>query len=328
MSTPFSPLLPARPLRLVFMGTPEFAVPALQALLESEDTVVGVVCQPDKPAGRRLDLHAPPVKDSAQAHAVPVFQPQRIRTPAALEHLQGWQPDLIVVAAYGKILPKTILDLPPCGCINIHASLLPKYRGAAPMQWAIAHGETHSGVTIMEVSEELDAGDILFQKSVILKPDETGGSLHDTLAALGAQALVEAITLFKQGKLVATPQDNAAVTYAPLLKKEDGAIDWTHSAVSIERRIRAFHPWPSSYTWLGNKRLKILAAHLSTVEASTVPGTIIDRQDKALTVATGQGSLSLDRVQLEGKKALPIAAFLAGHNLKPGDRLGHHWQSA
>ena len=322
MSISLSLSLPARPLRLVFMGTPEFAVPALQALLEGEDTVVGVVCQPDKPAGRRLDLHAPPVKYCAHAHAVPVFQPQKIRTSEALEHLRGWRPDLIVVAAYGKILPKTILDLPACGCINIHASLLPKYRGAAPMQWAIAQGETHSGVTIMQVSEELDAGDILLQKSVALKPNETGGSLHDTLATLGAQALVEAMALFKQGKLVATPQDKDAVTYAPLLKKEDGEIDWTHSTVSIERRIRAFHPWPSSYTWLGNKRLKILATRLSPVEASAAPGTIIDRQDKVLTVATGQGSLTLDRVQLEGKKAMPIAAFLAGHALKPGDRLG------
>ena len=324
MSTLLPPPSLSRPLRLVFMGTPEFAVPALQALLAGEDTVVGVVCQPDKPAGRRLDLHAPPVKDCARAHAVPVFQPQKIRTPEALEHLQGWQPDLIVVAAYGKILPKTLLDLPACGCINIHASLLPKYRGAAPVQWAIAHGETHSGVTIMQVSEELDAGDILLQKSVALKPDETGGSLHDTLATLSAQALMEAMALFKQGKLVTTPQDKAAVTYAPLLKKEDGEIDWTHSAVSIERRIRAFHPWPSSYTWLGNKRLKILAARLSTGEAPAVPGTIINRQDSTLSVATGQGSLTLDRVQLEGKKALPIAAFLAGHNLKPGDRLGRN----
>ncbi len=314
----------SRPLRLVFMGTPEFAVPALQALLESEDTVVGVVCQPDKPAGRRLDLHAPPVKDCARVHAVPVFQPQNIRTPEALEHLHGWRPDLIVVAAYGKIIPKTMLDLPLCGCINIHASLLPKYRGAAPMQWAIAQGETHSGVTIMQVSEQLDAGDILLQKPVALKPDETGGSLHDTLAALGAQALVEAMALFKQGKLVATPQDQAVVTYAPLLKKEDGEIDWTRSAVNIERRIRAFHPWPSSYTWLGNKRLKILAARLSTVEASAAPGTILNRQDKGLSVATGQGSLILNRVQLEGKKAMSTAAFLAGHNLKPGDRLGRN----
>ena len=324
MSTPLSPTSLSRPLRLVFMGTPEFAVPALQALLESEDTVVGVVCQPDKPAGRRLDLHAPPVKDCARAHAVPVFQPQKIRTPEALEHLRDWRPDLIVVAAYGKILPRTMLDLPACGCINIHASLLPKYRGAAPMQWAIAQGETHSGVTIMQVSEELDAGDILLQQSVALNPDETGGSLHDTLATLGAQALMEAMALFKQGKLGATPQDKDAVTYAPLLKKEDGEIDWTHSAVSIERRIRAFHPWPSSYTWLGNKRLKILAARLSTVEGAAAPGTIINRQDKALTVATGHGRLTLDRVQLEGKKAMPTAAFLAGHNLRPGDRLGRN----
>ncbi len=322
MSTSLPPPALDRPLRLVFVGTPEFAVPALQALLESEDTVVGVVCQPDKPAGRRLGLHAPPVKNCAHVHSVPVFQPQQIRTPEAREHLRGWRPDLIVVAAYGKILPKTILDLPPLGCINIHASLLPKYRGAAPMQWAIAQGETHSGVTIMQVSEELDAGDMLLQKSVALKSDETGGSLHDTLAALGAQALVEAMTLFRRGKLVATPQDHAAATYAPLLKKEDGEIDWSRRAASIERRVRAFHPWPSSYTWMGNKRLKILAVRLSTVDASVAPGTIIDRHDNGLAVATGQGSLLLDRVQLEGKKPLPIAPFLVGHNLKPGDHLG------
>ncbi len=322
MSTPLSPPCLSRPLRLVFMGTPEFAVPTLQALLESQDEVVGVVCQPDKPAGRRLDLHAPPVKDCARAHAVPVFQPQKIRTPEALAYLQGWQPDLIIVAAYGKMLPKAILDLPPAGCINVHASLLPKYRGAAPIQWAIARGETHSGVTIMQVSEQMDAGPILWQQSLVLTPDETGHSLHDRLAALGARTLLEALSLWKQGRLAATAQDEHAATYAPLLKKEDGEIDWTRSAVSIEQRIRAFHPWPSSYTWLGNKRLKILTVRLSTVEASAIPGTIIDRQDELLTVATGKGSLTLDTLQLEGKKALPVAAFLAGHNLKPGHRLG------
>ena len=175
MSSPLALPSLARPLRLVFMGTPDFAVPSLQALLESEDEVVGVVCQPDKPAGRHMDLHAPPVKECARSHAIPIFQPQKIRTPETLAHLQSWQPDLIVVAAYGKILPKSVLDLPPAGCINVHASLLPKYRGAAPIQWAIARGETHSGVTIMQVSEQMDAGHILLQQSVALKPDETGG---------------------------------------------------------------------------------------------------------------------------------------------------------
>ncbi len=324
MATPLSPPCLSRPLRLVFMGTPEFAVPALQALLESEDEVVGVVCQPDKPAGRRMALHAPPVKDCARGYAIPVFQPQKIRTPEALAHFQSWQPDLIVVAAYGKMLPTTILDLPPAGCINIHASLLPKYRGAAPIQWAIARGETHSGVTIMQVSEQMDAGPILWQQSLALTPDETGQSLHDRLAELGARALLEALSLWKRGRLAATAQDEHAATYAPLLKKEDGEIDWTRPAVSIEQRIRAFYPWPSAYTWLDGKRLKVLTARLSTHEASTraVPGTIIARQADSLSVATGQGGLTLDTLQLEGKKALPVAAFLAGHDLKSGARLG------
>ena len=324
MSSLLPPPALSQPLRLVFMGTPDFAVPSLQALLESEDEVVGAVSQPDKPAGRRMVLHAPPVKECALAHDVPVFQPPKIRTPEALEYLQGWQPDLIVVAAYGKILPKTILDLPVYGCINVHASLLPKYRGAAPIQWAIAQGETYSGVTIMQISEQMDAGDILLQKAIALKPSETGGSLHDSLATLGAQALVEAITLFKQGSLAATPQDENAVTYAPMLKKEDGQIDWTQDARSIEQRIRAFHPWPSAYTLLGNKRLKILSAHVSDGDPSMLaaPGTIVDRTETSLTVTTGSGSLSITTVQLEGKKALPIAEFLKGRNITRGDQLG------
>ncbi len=314
----------SRSLRLVFMGTPDFAVPSLQALIDGGDEIVGVISQPDKPAGRRMALHAPPVKQRARAHGVPVVQPDSIRTREVLERLRTWQPDLIVVAAYGKILPAAVLALPRGGCINVHASLLPKYRGAAPIQWAIARGEMQTGVTIMQINDKMDAGDILLQKTVALKSDETGGSLHDTLATLGAHALIEAIAALKAGKLTAIPQDERAATYAPRLRKEDGEIDWSQPAVRIERRVRAFHPWPSAYTWLAGKRLKILAAHVQNGvrRDSAVPGTVIDLQDDLLRVATGDGNLNVGSVQLEGKKALPIAAFVKGQRLAPGDRLG------
>ena len=326
MPTPFALLDMSRPLRLVFMGTPDFAVPSLQALIDGGDEVVGVLSQPDKPAGRRMVLHAPPVKQYALAHDVPVFQPDSIRTREAIERLRTWRPDLIVVAAYGKILPAAVLALPRGGCINVHASLLPKYRGAAPIQWAIARGEAQTGVTIMQINDKMDAGDILFQKTVALKSDETGGSLHDTLAALGARALIEAIAGLKAGKLIAVPQDEPAATYAPRLRKEDGEIDWSQPAVRIERRVRAFHPWPSAYTWLAGKRLKILAAHVQNGvrRDSAAPATVIDLQDDFLSVATGDGNLNVGSVQLQGKKALPIAAFVKGHRLAPGDRLGRN----
>ncbi len=309
------------------MGTPDFAVPSLQALLTREEEVVGVVAQPDKPSGRHMVLHAPPVKKYAFAHQVPVFQPQKIRAAETLAHLRDWQPDLIVVAAYGKILPRPILDLPPYGCINVHASLLPKYRGAAPIQWAIARGETHSGVTIMKMSEQMDAGDILVQTQVELGDNETGGSLHDKLAILGAQALGEALALFKQGKLSASPQNEAAASYAPMLKKEDGQINWTQDAVSIEQRVRAFYPWPSAYTYLAGRRLKILGAGVGkeNVFAPSVPvapGSVLGIEATHLSIATGKDCLHISTVQLEGKKTLPISEFLKGRNIVLGLRLG------
>ena len=331
MPTPLALRGTSRPLRLVFMGTPDFAVPSLQALLDGEDEIVGVVSQPDKPAGRRMVLHAPPVKVCALAHGVQIFQPDSIRTDDVIERLRTWRPDLIVVTAYGKILPDSVLALPRGGCINVHASLLPEYRGAAPIQWAIARGETRTGVTIMQINEKMDAGDVLLQQTVALKSDETGGSLHDILADLGAHALVDAIRGLKTGRLTAVPQDEIAATYAPRLRKEDGEIDWSRPAVQIERRVRAFNPWPSAYTRLAGKRLKILAAHVQngmredSRSPPAAPGTIIDLYDDFLSVATGDGNLGIGAVQLEGKKALPIAAFVKGHRLAPGDRLGQNW---
>jgi methionyl-tRNA formyltransferase len=306
------------------MGTPEFAVPSFRVLLEGEDTVVGVVTQPDQPSGRGMASHAPPVKVLAEAHQVPVFQPAKLRIPGVLEHLQAWQPDLIVVAAYGKILPATILELPSYGCINVHASLLPKYRGAAPIQWAIARGETETGITIMRISERMDAGDILLQKATSIAADDTGGTLHEKLTALGAEALRESLRLFKQGRLIAQPQNEAEATYAPLITKEDGRVDWNQDAVTIERRIRAFNPWPSAYTILQGKLLKIFVARVeqSFPPSSHLPGTIAEVTPASLVVATGTGGLALKEVQLEGKKRMSIEEFLKGHRLVSGLVLG------
>lgn len=317
-------------LRLVFMGTPEFAVPSLQVLIDGQvdgqDMVVGVITQPDQPAGRGMTLRPPPVKVCALEHHLPVFQPPKLRVPGVLEQLEAWQPDLIVIAAYGKILPNTILDLPSYGCMNVHASLLPKYRGAAPIQWAIANGESKTGVTIMQVSQQMDAGNILYQKAIPITSSDTGGSMHDKLARLGAEALQEALVLFKQGKLNAQRQDETQVTYASLIKKEDGRIDWSQDAAMIERRIRAFHPWPSAYTTLQGKLLKIYAARIedAAVSASSVsrPGTVLESLPGQLVVATGAGALALDEVQLAGKKRLPIAEFLTGHPQAPGTIFG------
>ena len=357
------PLTPdPRPLRLVFMGTPEFAVPSLQALLAGENLVVGVITQPDQPAGRGMALHAPPVKVLAEAHHIPVCQPATLRLPGALEQLQVWQPDLIVVAAYGKMLPPALLTLPPHGCINVHASLLPRYRGAAPIQWAIAHGEAETGVTIMRISERMDAGDILLQQAISITDTDTAGTLHDKLARLGAEALGESLRLLKQGRLVARPQNEAEATYAPLIKKEEGRIDWTQDAVTIERRIRAFNPWPSAYTTLHGKLLKIFSARLQGSPHSSPatqshrrssqshpveqlqgsppqshpveraerlpshpshpPGTVTEVTPVSLVVTTGAGYLALGEVQLEGKRRLPIEEFLKGYSLAPGLVLG------
>lgn len=306
------------------MGTPEFAVPSLQVLLDGKDQVVGVVTQPDQPSGRGMAFHAPPVKVLAEAHHVPVFQPAKLRVPGVLEQLQAWQPDLIVVAAYGRILPTTILTLPSLGCINVHASLLPKYRGAGPIQWAIANGEAETGITIMQISEQMDAGNILLQKALPIAAADTGGSLHDKLARLGAKALQEAIELLKAGQLTARQQNESEVTSAPLIKKEDGRINWNLDAVVIERRVRAFNPWPSAYTALNGKLLKVFAAQVehSLRSSQAAPGTIIEVTPVSVSVVTGNGVLTLLEVQLAGKKRLSAEEFLRGSHLQPGMMLG------
>ena len=313
---------PAPPLRVVFMGTPEFAVPCLQSICEGPDTVVGVISQPDKPAGRRLALKVPPVKVFALDHRLPVFQPESIRAQESVDQLNSWKPDIIVVVAYGKMLPNDVLSLPPRGCVNVHASLLPKFRGAAPIQWAIAQGETYSGVTIMQISETMDAGDILLKVPLRLAQNETGGTLHDKLSKVGATGLQTVLKDMKKGVLEPATQDDSEVTYAPALKKEDGRIKWAQSAEHIERCIRAFDPWPSAYTLLGEKRLKGLGATLvddtrdQAVDAS--PGMVQWVGGDIVTVATGNGMIGLSRVQLQGKKAMHIGEFLKGMSINKG----------
>jgi len=308
------------PPRIVFFGTPEFAVPSLRALLASEDQVVGVVCQPDKPAGRGQHVTPPPVKELALEAGVPFLQPAKLRTPNFAEVLRPLAPDLIVVAAYGKILPKSILDLPQYGCVNVHASLLPKYRGAAPIQWAILRGEERSGVTIMQMNERMDAGDILLQQDTPIATHETYGELQARLAERGAAALMEAIGRLHTGTLTRTPQREAEMTLAPLIKKDDGRIDWTHSASSIARMARAFNPWPSAFTQLDGKLLKIHRAHDIATPTNAAPGTVMATTE-AITVATGDGVLGIDELQLEGRKRLTAAEFGRG-SIKAGTVLG------
>ncbi|MFQ5665911.1 MAG: methionyl-tRNA formyltransferase [Candidatus Binatia bacterium] len=309
------------PLRLVFFGTPDFAVPSLRVLLTGSDTVVGVVCQPDKPAGRGQRLTAPPIKQLAVSAGVPLLQPTRLRADEFADALRAWSPDLVVVAAYGKFLPQRVLDLPPHGCINVHASLLPKYRGAAPIQWAILRGEDRTGVTIMRMNERLDAGNVLLQRATAIGRDETYGELQARLAVLGAQALAEVMTRLHAGPLAGTPQREADATLAPMIKKDDGCIDWTQAACAIARMVRAFNPWPSAYTHLAGRRVKVHRAHVIATTPAASPGTVT-AVGSGIAVATGEGTLVVDELQLEGRKRLTAAEFARGGGVQIGTMLG------
>jgi len=307
--------------RIVFFGTPEFAIPSLQTLLDGPDTVTAVVCQPDKPAGRGQHSTPPPVKRFATANGLPVFQPVKVRSGELLEQLRVWAPDLIVVVAYGRILPRPVLELPPLGSLNVHASLLPKYRGAAPIQWAILNGDTTSGITIMQMTEELDAGDILLQKSTPIGPTETYGELQERLSLLGAEALGETLCRIEKGEIRPTPQDAALASLSPMIRKQDGRIRWTDTATLLANRVRAFNPWPSAFTSLHGKLLKIHRAHAEAAEASTIPGTITG-VGTVIRVATGEGDLCLEEIQLEGRRRMMAAEFAHGGHVQVGTVLG------
>jgi methionyl-tRNA formyltransferase len=313
--------------RLVFMGTPDFAVPTLKALLAAPDfEVVGAVTQPDRPAGRGNVLQQSPVKKVAAAAGVAVLQPEKLRKPEAFEALRALQPDVIVVAAFGQLLRQNVLDVPRFGCINVHASLLPRWRGAAPIQAAIRAGDAQTGITIMRMDAGLDTGPVLGQRAIPISPDETGERLHDKLAALGGSLLLEVLRPYLQGELLPAPQDDSRQTYAPMLKKEDGAIDWTQPAAAIERQVRAFHPWPGTFTTWAGQTLKVLpggAANLPCVLPGTAaPGAVIQAAPGQIAVGSGADLFVLPLVQLAGRAAVSAGAFVNGHRTFVGAVLG------
>ena len=268
-------------------------------------------------------MHAPPVKELAVARELPLVQPEKLRTSEFGAQLERWHPDLIVVAAYGRILPKAVLDLPRLGCINVHASLLPRYRGAAPVQWAILRGETVTGVTIMFMNERMDEGDILLQREMPIGDDETYGETEERLAVVGATTLMEALDLLHAGRLARQPQDHAAATLAPMIKKEDGRIGWSAPALEIARKVRAFNPWPSAFTSFRGKMLKIHRARPEAASVAATPGVIVSIGD-TIRVATGSGTLAIEELQLEGRKRLRAAEFARAGVLLPGLRLGEN----
>lgn len=304
--------------RIVYMGTPDFAVPCLERLIDLGYNVVGVFSQPDKPKGRGYKLAPPPVKEVALAAGIPVFQPEKMRDGTALAMLKELAPELIVVVAYGKILPKDILELPKYGCINIHGSLLPKYRGAAPIQWSVINGEKVTGVTSMKLDEGMDTGDMLLKIETPILPDETAGELFDRLAPIGADCLEQTLELFGESAPEGERQDEAQATYAPMLKKEDGAVDFSLPAQKLHDLIRGTSPWPSAYTTLDGARLKLLRS--SVTDGSGRPGELLDA--KKLMIACGDGALLITEVQPEGGKRMNAEDFLRGKRLEKGKIFG------
>ena len=315
-------------MKVVFMGTPDFAVGALQAIIDAGHEVLLVVTQPDREKGRGKEVQFTPVKECAVKAGIEVFQPVKIKTPEAVAKLKEYDADIFVVAAFGQILSQEILDMPKFGCVNIHASLLPKYRGAAPIQWSILDGEKETGVTIMQMNAGLDTGDILLQRKFDIADDETGESLFDRLAVLGAETIVEALPLIEAGKLTPIPQDDAASTYAGMLKKDMGLIDWTWDAGKIERYVRGLNSWPSAYTYINGKQLKIWGAEVIEATEATNDfseanaGSIAALNKDSIDVMTGKGQLRIKVIQLEGKKRMDVGAFLLGYKLNVGDKLG------
>ena len=316
-------------MRVIFMGTPDFAVPTLAALLDSEYSVVGVVTQPDRPRGRGKSVTPSPIKELALAHQVPILQPEKMKHPGFLSSLEGWKADVFVVAAFGRILPKVILDLPLRGCLNVHSSLLPKYRGAGPIQWALINGETETGITTMLMDEGMDTGPILLQETVPIDPEDTAKELSDRLAQVGGQVLLKTLRLWEAKHITPSIQDDAKATMAPMLRKEDGAIAWDQPATTTHNRIRGLSPWPGAYTFCQQDRLSIwkTVPHEEDPESATysdIPGTIVKVGKNEIMVKTGDGVLGITELQMANRKRMNIAQFLTGYQLRPGMRLADH----
>ncbi len=303
--------------RIVFMGTPDFAVPTLRALIAQHE-VVGVVTQPDRPAGRKRQLHMSPVKRVALENGIPVIQPEKLRRPEALESLKAWNPEAYVVAAFGQILSQAALDIPPLGSINVHASLLPRWRGAAPIQAAIRHGDSETGITIMKMDAGLDTGPMLAQETILIASDETGQTLHDKLALVGSRLLIAILPEYLFGVRQPQSQDDSLATYAPQVTKEEGNIPWQMDADTIERLVRAFTPWPGTFTFWNNQQLKIHAGNIGAGNAE--PGLVVETP-RGTAIGTGDGLFYPSRLQLAGRNAVSVAEFIRGYTGFVGSRL-------
>lgn len=313
-------------MKIVFMGTPDFAACALQALIAAGHEITAVYTQPDKPKGRGKEVQMTPVKELAMVHEIPVYQPRRIKENEEVARLKEIPADIFVVAAFGQILSQEILDMPKYGCVNIHASLLPKYRGAAPIQWAVIDGEEKTGVTIQQMEAGIDTGDILYTKEYVLDAKETGASLFDKLMVLGAEAIVEVLPLIEAGKITPVPQNHAEATHAAKLTKQLGELDFGQSAVKLERLVRGLNSWPSAYTYFKGKQLKIWQAEVAKAGMSdaepAVPGTVVAVDKTSFTVLCGDGALKVTELQIEGKKRMSCKDFLLGYPVIAGDKLG------
>lgn len=308
-------------MKVIFMGTPDFSVGTLEALVEAGHEVVLAVTQPDKPKGRGGKMQYTPVKEAALARDIPVYQPKKIREPECIEELKKYNADIMVVIAFGQILPKEILQMTPYGCINVHASLLPKYRGAAPIQWAVIDGEKVSGVTTMQMNEGLDTGDMILKTEIPLDPKETGGSLHDKLAEAGAKLCVETLKCLEDKTATWEPQGESTTAYAKMLDKNLGNINWNDPAVQIERLIRGLNPWPSAYTHWNDKVIKLWQADVVEANTDQEAGTIVKVEKDSFYVQTGEGLLKIEELQLQGKKRMDVGAFLRGNHLEYGEIL-------
>jgi methionyl-tRNA formyltransferase len=313
-------------MRLLFMGTPDFAIPSLRALIAREEEIVGVVSQPDRPKGRGETLTPPPVKETAQTHGLPIYQPEKVRSPEFIKLVETLHPDLIVVVAFGQILPSALLRIPPRGSVNVHASLLPRYRGAAPVAWAILNGERETGVTTMLMDEGMDTGPILLQRKTEILPAETAEALGKRLSFLGAELLLETLDRLEERSIQPIPQDPQQGTYAPLLKKEDGLIDWSQGAVEIERKVRAMNPWPGAYTFYKEGRWRLwsveaLEQEQGGEEKNNRSGEIVLADESALEVAAGKGYIKIQTLQPENRRRMSYKEFLAGHRVEVGSVL-------
>ena len=306
-------------MRIIFMGTPDFSVGTLEALVEAGHEVCLVVTQPDKPKGRGKEMQYTPVKEAALKHGIEVYQPRRIREAECVEKLRQYNADIMVVIAFGQIIPKEILEMVPYGCVNVHASLLPKYRGAAPIQWSIIDGEAVTGVTTMQMDEGLDTGDMLLKTEVPITAEETGESLHDKLAKAGAALCVETLAKLQEGSIVPEKQGESPTAYAKMLDKKLGNIDWTKSAVEIERLVRGLNSWPSAYTYWNKKVVKIWKTSVIDENSNEQVGTVVKVEKDGFYVQTGNGILKVLELQIPGKKRMDAGAFLRGYTIEPGE---------